>query len=126
MVGVEPEGSPNLTRALEESRPVLIDPITTEVQGLCPLDVGEINLALAERYVDGVLTVSDAEIYAAQEILVRSGLTVEPAGAAGLAGLLSDALPEELLEGRGSDRPLRVVCVVSGGNPDPDQIAALR
>ncbi len=126
VIGVEPEGSPNLTRALEESRPVVIDPITTKVQGLCPLDVGQLNLALAERFVDGVMTVSDEEIFAAQKTLVRSGLTVEPAGAATLAGLLSDAFPEELLEGRTPADPLRVVCVVSGGNADPEQLASLR
>ncbi len=94
VVGVEPEGAPNLSRALEEDRVVTIDPITTEVQGLCPLDTGELNLALAKRFVEGMVTLSDAEIYAGQGVLVRAGLTVEPAGAAGFAALLARALPD--------------------------------
>ena len=125
VIGVEPEGSPNLSRALEEGRVVPIDPITTAVQGLCPLDTGELNLALARRYVEGMVTLEDEEIFAGQRVLVRSGLVVEPAGAAGFAALLAGALPDELLEDRTAEDPLRVVCVISGGNPDPQQLAAL-
>jgi len=123
--GVEPEGAPNLTRALEVGAPVPIDPITTRVQGLCPIDVGVVNLELAELHVDGTITVSDEEIYAAQKRLLQAGWTVEPAGAASLAGLLSGGVPEELFEDRDASDPLRVVCVVSGGNPDPEQVRRL-
>jgi threonine dehydratase len=56
---------------------------------------------------------------------VRAGLTVEPAGAAAFAAVLHRALPPELLEGRTPSNPLRVAAVVSGGNPDPKQLAAL-
>ncbi len=125
VIGVEPEGAPNMSRALEARRPVTIDPITTKVQGLCPLDVGELNLALAERYVEGMVTLRDEEIYAGQRELVRGGHTVEPAGAAAFAAVLAGVLPAELFEGKGADRPLRLVCVVSGGNADPDQLAGL-
>jgi len=76
VVGVEPEGSPNLTRALEEGRPVVIDPITTRVQGLCPLSTGALNLTLAARYVECMVTLSDDEIAA----YWRTG---EPLGKAG-------------------------------------------
>ena len=120
-----PEGSPNLTRALEAGRPVTIDPITTAVQGLCPLDTGELNLALISRYVEGMVTLSDDEIYAAQAALVRAGHTVEPAGAAAFAAVMAGALPPELLEERDEASPLRVACVVSGGNADPEQLAGL-
>jgi threonine dehydratase len=126
VLGVEPEGSPNLTRALAEGRPVVIDPIRTKIQGLCPLDTGEANLALAQRYVEGMITLSDEEILAGQRELVRAGHTVEPAGAAAFAALPARALPEELLEGRTRARPLRVACVVSGGNAELEQIEALR
>ncbi|MEW6071999.1 MAG: pyridoxal-phosphate dependent enzyme [Planctomycetota bacterium] len=126
VIGVEPSGAPNLTRALAERRVVVIDPITTAVQGLCPLAVGEINLALAERYVEGTISLSDPEIFAGQRHLVRAGQVVEPAGAAAFAAVLAGALPAELLAGRDARRPLRVCCVVSGGNADPDQLARLR
>lgn len=125
VIGVEPEGAPNMTRALEAGEPVIIDPITTQVQGLCPLATGALNLALVEDYVDGIVTLEDDEIFAAQRELVVSGLVVEPAGAAAFAALRAGALPPELFEGRSARHPLRVACVVSGGNPDPDQIARL-
>jgi threonine dehydratase len=126
VIGVEPEGSPNLSRALEAGRPVSIDPIRTRIQGLCPLDTGELNLALAQRHVEGMIVLTDDEIVAGQRELVRAGHTVEPAGAAAFAALLARALPAELLEGRSPARPLRVACVVSGGNAEPEELAALR
>lgn len=125
VIGVEPEGSPNLTRSLEAGRPVPIDPITTEVQGLCPIETGAINLALVERYVEGMVTLEDEEIFAAQRRLVASGLVVEPAGAATYAAVLAGAVPDELLEGRDASNPLRVVCVVSGANASPAQLKRL-
>jgi threonine dehydratase len=125
ILGVEPAGSPNLTAALAAGRPVRIDPIETQIQGLCPLDTGELNVELVARHVTGLVTLPDEAFYDAQRRLVRAGLTVEPAGAAGLAGVLAGAIPEELLDRRGGGRPLRVVCVVSGGNPDPAQLASL-
>jgi threonine dehydratase len=126
VIAVEPEGAPNLTEALEAGAVVTLEKITTSVQGLCPLDTGELNLALAERFLRGTILLSDEEIFAGQKVLVRSGLTVEPAGAAAFAAVLSGALPEELLEGRTAANPLRVVAVLSGGNPDPAQLAGLR
>ncbi len=125
VIGVEPEGAPNLTQSLEAGEVVPLARITTAVQGLCPLDTGELNLALAERYLSGTVLLSDEEIYAGQQVLVRAGLTVEPAGAAAFAAILHDALPPEMLAGRSAANPLRVACVLSGGNPDPAQIAAL-
>ena len=51
VIGVEPEGAPNLTQSLEAGEVVPLERITTAVQGLCPLDTGELNLALAERFL---------------------------------------------------------------------------
>ncbi len=126
VVGVEPEGSRNLGAALDAGHVVVIDPIATRVQGLCPMDTGEINLAIVNRYVEGMIALSDDEIFAGQRHLVRSGLTVEPAGAAAFAAVLHGALPPVLLEGRDASNPLRVACVVTGGNAEPGQLASLR
>jgi threonine dehydratase len=126
VIGVEPEGAPNLTNALEAGEVVALERITTSVQGLCPLDTGELNLALAERFLRGTILLSDDEIFAGQKVLVRAGIVVEPAGAAAFAAVLHGALPPELLEGRSPANPLRVAAVLSGGNPDPAQLEALR
>jgi len=125
IVGVEPDGAPTLSRALEAGRPVHLDAVRTRVQGLFPPAAGRRNHAVCRRTVDAVRTLPDATILAAQaELVRRCGHAVEPAGAAAPALVLDRRLPADWLEGLG--RPLRVACVVSGGNADPEQLAALR
>jgi threonine dehydratase len=126
VIGAEPEGAASLTRGLAAREPVLLDEITTEVQGLCPLASGAINIATCAETVDEVLLLRDEEIFAAQAALVGAGEIVEPAGAATTAVLLGRHLPERLYIGRSAEDPLRVVAIVSGGNPDPAQLEAVR
>ncbi len=126
VVGVEPSGAATLTAGLAAGRSVTLGEITSAVQGLCPLHAGALNVAVAQGYVDAVVTVEDEEIFEAQRELVRAGHVVEPAGAAGFAAVRGRYLPRELHEGRSAKAPLRVAVVVSGGNPDPAQLARLR
>ena len=127
ILGVEPEGARTLGLALEAGAPVTLERITTSVQGLCPLALGRLNLEVCRETVVGAIALDDATILAAQRELVREGgWTVEPAGAAAVAAVLAGRLPADLLEGRGPSNPLRVVAVVSGGNPDPAQLEAIR
>lgn len=127
VLGAEPAGAPSLHHGIEAGRPVVLEKITTVVQGLCPTYSGQINIDICTSTLDGVQLLTDAEILAAQARLVRSGgLTVEPAGAAGAAVVFAGRLPRPWLMGRDASRPLRVAAVVSGGNPDPAQIAAVR
>ncbi len=124
--GVEPSGAPSMSLGLEAGRSVLVPEITTDVQGLCPLASGELNVEISLQTLDGVFLMEDPSIFAAQKRLVDFGEVVEPAGATTTAAVLDGKLPAELLEGRSAANPLRVVVVVSGGNPAPDQLAALR
>jgi threonine dehydratase len=123
---VEPQGAATLSRGLAAGAPVTLDEITTSVQGLCPLDAGALNIAVCVGTLDGTFELPDAEIYAAQEALVRGGEVVEPAGAAAFAVVHAGRVPEAWLAGRTAAAPLRVAVVISGGNPDPAQLAALR
>jgi len=125
ILGAEPEGASTLGRALEAGVPVTLEDITTAVQGLCPLSVGQLNLTIISACVEGVVTLEDAEIFAAQATLVRAGHRVEPAGAAAVAAVLSDGLPDAVLAERSASNPLRVCCIVSGGNAEPDQLEGL-
>ncbi len=127
VLGVEPEGAPSMTLGLRVGGPVQLERITTRVQGLCPLDSGALNIAVAASCVERVLTLPDELIFAAQSRLVREGgWVVEPAGAAAPALVLSGSLPAAWLDGRDASRPLLAAAVVSGGNPDPAQLAAAR
>ena len=126
ILGAEPAGAPTMTRGLAAAAPVTLDEITTAVQGLCPLDAGALNIEVCLATLDGVVLLEDEAIFAAQARLVAGGEVVEPAGAAAAAVVYSERLPEGLLVGRGACEPLRVAVVVSGGNPEPAQLEALR
>ena len=125
ILGVEPEGAPTMSRGIAAGQPVALDEITTEVRGLCPINCGHLNVAMAGALVDRVMTLPDAAIFDAQARLVNEGgWTVEPAGAAATALVLCGGVPSAWYEGL--DRPIRVVAVVSGGNPAPEQLEEIR
>jgi threonine dehydratase len=125
--GVEPEGAPTLTRALEAGKPVVIQDMPTKVQGLCPPYAGAINTAICAELLDGTLLLDDEAIFDAQrELVQRGGWTVEPAGAAAFAAVRTRKLAGQEYAGRTAKNPLRIAVTVSGGNPDPAQLARLR
>jgi threonine dehydratase len=85
----------------------------TLADGLRTQSLGERNFAHIVRFVDGIVTVSEAEIREALRIILRAtNLVAEPSGAVALAGALFHAaeLP----------RAQKVVAIVSGGSLEPD------
>jgi len=125
VVGAEPRGAPSLTRGLERGEPVVLSSITSRVQGLTPLYSGRINVEICRATLDAVVLFDDEVAFRAQRALVALGETVEPAGAAAAGVVFAGLLPAEVLEARRDGAPLRVAVVVSGGNPDPAQLAAV-
>jgi threonine dehydratase len=109
VVGVEPEASPTLFRALEAGRPVDAEAGGIAADSLAPRRVGERMFPIAQRHVERVVLVTDDAIRAAQQALWRTlRVVAEPGGAAALAALLSR---------RYEPRPgERVGVVVCGGN----------
>jgi len=79
---------------------------------------GEEALSAASESGGYIMSVTDDEILAAQKLLASSGIWVEPASAAGLAGLIKEVDAEKLdLRGK------QVVVVCTGhGLKDPDVI----
>lgn len=127
VIGAEPEGAPSMKLSLERGQAVALERITTKVQGLCPPYSGKLNTLVCGSTVDSVVLLSDEQIYAAQaELVLRGGWVVEPAGACATAAVLQGKLPQLALLGRSIANPVKVAAVVSGGNPDPDQLARLR
>lgn len=109
VIGVEPQGAPTLTRALEAGHPVDAEAGSVANDSLAPRRVGELMFPIARQFVERVILVSDDDIRAAQRAY-WDGLTlaIEPGGAAALGALLS---------GRYVPQPGERVCViVSGGN----------
>jgi threonine dehydratase len=90
----------------------------TIADGLRTQSVGERNFAHIQAFVDGIITVTEAEIKAAMRAIVAATrLLPEPSGAVAAAALLFHA----------SQLPAykKAVAVVSGGNVDPAQLAAI-
>jgi threonine dehydratase len=117
VVGVEPEGAPSLTRALEAGHPVQIEPHSV-ADGLAAPFTGEGTLAVARARVDEVVLVSEAEIEDAFRFLyARAKLACEPAGAASTAALLAGKIALEPGE--------TAVAVVSGGNAGRQTASAI-
>jgi threonine ammonia-lyase medium form len=118
VIGVEPEGAPTLSRALERGAPVRLDSVDTIADGLTGPIAGDLTLAAVQQFVDDVVLVSDAEIGDAMRlILERTKLLAEPAGAAATAALLAHrVVPPPDSE---------VVALLSGGNIDRERLKAL-
>ncbi len=119
VVAVELEAGPGLQPALDAGKPVPASrPAKTLADGMTPPFVGALPLEIARSMVDQVLGVSEAEIIEGmKQLLTRAKLFVEGSGAAATAAVLAGKLKVP----PGS----RVLAVVSGGNMDPERMAAL-
>ena len=117
LIGVQAETLPAMRRALETRMRVTLPPASSIADGIAVRQVGELTLALAARWVDEVVTVTEEELAHAILLLLEIEKTVvEGAGAAPLAALLNRTLG---LDGR------NVVLVLSGGNIDVTMISRI-
>jgi threonine dehydratase len=109
VIGVEPEGSPTLYRALEAGHPVDAETTGIAADSLAPRRVGELVFPIAQAHVDRVVLVTDDAIRQAQQTLWNTvRIVAEPGGSAAFAALLSGRYKPRLGE--------RVGVVLSGGN----------
>ena len=115
--GVQAEGADAIARSFAEKKHITTDYAATIADGIAVKAPGDLTVELINKYADGVVTVSDAEIANAILLLMeRSKQIVEPAGATPLAAVLSGKID---VAGK------RVVCVMSGGNIDVSFIQSI-
>jgi threonine dehydratase len=117
--GIEPELAGDTAESFRTGRIVTWPAELTSrtiADGLRTQSVGVRNFAHIQAYVDGIITVTEAEIRAAMRAIVATArLVPEPSGAVTTAALLFHAA--ELPPFR------KAVAVVSGGNVDPKMLA---
>jgi threo-3-hydroxy-L-aspartate ammonia-lyase len=107
VIGVEPVGSPKLSRARAAGKPVRIEQGTGLADGLLAVEIGHLPFAHHQRYLDDVVLVDDGDLRGAMRLLLdRMKLVVEPSGAITVAALLAGLVP---VDGK-------TVAVLSGGN----------
>jgi threonine dehydratase len=113
VVGVEPSAADVMSRSLALGRPTHLEGQQTIADGLAAPFAGDLTFAHVRALVDSVVRVEEEHIVAALRlILQRLKLAAEPAGAAALAAITAGAVALE--------RDMSVVCVLSGGNVDPN------
>jgi threonine dehydratase len=106
VIGVEPEGAPTLKESVAAGRCVELASIETAAGTLAPKKSDPFNLAIIQRTVDAIVTVSDDEMRAAARFLLsQAGVGVELSGAAALAAVLASRIDR-----RGSKHPCVLVC----------------
>jgi threonine dehydratase len=107
VIGVEPEKAAKLTAARAAGVPTRIEKADSIADGLLAVQIGTLNFAHHQAYIDEVVTVSDATTRCAMRFLLdRAKLVAEPSGAVAVAALMDHP---SLAVGS-------TVAVLSGGN----------
>jgi threonine dehydratase len=118
VIGVEPELAGDAAASLRQGRIVQYtaeQTTRTIADGLRTQSLGMLNFAHIQRYVERVITVTEAEIEKAmRHIAWEARLIAEPSGAVATAALLFHR--SELPQHR------TAVAIISGGNAEPDTL----
>jgi len=110
VIGVQSAGCASMVESIRAGAPVRLESFGTIADGIAVGRPGDIPFAHVSTLVDDVVTVTEEDIARAMVMLIeRAKLVVEPAGAVGVAALLSGVVRD----------PGPVVAVLTGGNIDP-------
>jgi threonine dehydratase len=119
IIGVESSGAPGMQRSVEAGHVVTLDTVDCVIDGLRVKRVGTHNLRIIRQHVDEIVTLPDAEIFDAMLwVMHHAKLVVEGAAAAPVAAMLKGLIT--------APPNARVVCVLSGGNVNLEQLRGLR
>ncbi|NNE48209.1 MAG: threo-3-hydroxy-L-aspartate ammonia-lyase [Rhodothermales bacterium] len=110
IIGVEPAAADDATRSFYSGKLETVKDPDTIADGARTPSLGKITFPLVQHYVDGMVTVTDAELIDAMRFLwARMKLVVEPTGALALAAALTETVDL---------RDARTGILISGGNVD--------
>jgi threonine dehydratase len=113
LLGAEPELADDALRSLQAGRIIPSTYPSTVADGL-RTSLGRLTFPIIQRYVDGIVTVSEADIIAAMRtVWERMKLVIEPSAAVPLAAVIA---------GRAAVAGKRVGIILSGGNVDLDAL----
>ena len=111
VIGIQAAGAASVEKSLASGEIFERKSVDTIADGIATRRIGDRTFDIIQKHVDAVVSVSDDAIAnAVTHLLDREKIVVEPAGAVGVAALLSDQItvePDEV-----------VVPVLSGGNID--------
>ncbi len=117
VIGVEPEAGNDGQRSFHSGQIVHIDTPNTIADGAQTQHLGNHTFPVIQRFVDDILTVSDAQLVSTMHFFAsRMKLVVEPTGCLGAALAMS---------GQIDIKNRKVGIIVSGGNVDMSRFAKL-
>ncbi|MCP4789763.1 MAG: threonine ammonia-lyase, biosynthetic, partial [Gammaproteobacteria bacterium] len=116
VIGVEPEDSCCLQAAMQAGERVILEEVGIFADGVAVAQIGERPFALAQKYVDEVVTVTTDELCAAiKDLYDDTRAITEPAGACSVAGL-KKYVDREGVQGQ------HLVAIASGANINFDRL----
>src|SRR6266478_5796493 len=119
IIGVESSGAPAMKLSLEKGHLVTLETVDCIIDGLKVKRVGEHTFDAVRQFVDDVVALPDSEIFEAlMWIMSHCKVVVEGAAAASVAAVLNG-----LVEAPPGSK---VVCVLSGGNVNLQQLKGLK
>lgn len=108
--GVQAAGAPSMKQSVEQKKIIKLPNVATMADGIAVKEPGDLTFDAVMKYVDGVVTVTEAEIASAILMLLeKHKMVAEGAGAVSVAAAMTNKVD---IAGK------NVVCVVSGGNVD--------
>lgn len=119
VIGVESSGAPGMQRSVQEGKLVTLDTVDCIIDGLRVKRVGELTHQIVTQCVDEIVTLPDAQIFEAVVWTMHYAKVVPEGAAASPVGALLQGL---IKAPKGS----KVVCVLSGGNVNLDQLNGLK
>jgi threonine dehydratase len=118
ILGVEPEGAPSMSRALENGSPVSLEKINSFVDGASVKRAGALTFPICQRVLDKVILIPEGKVCTTiLKLYNEDAIVAEPAGALSVAAL--DFCAEQI-------KGKKVVCVLSGGNNDIERMQEIK
>ena len=119
IIGVESSDGPAMKRSVEAGHVVTLDHIDCIIDGLRVKRVGDHTYDVVSKFVDEIVTLPDSQIFEAVVWTMHYMKLVPEGAAAAPVGALLQGLVK-------APAGSRVVCVLSGGNINLDQLKGLR
>ena len=118
IIGVEPEGAPSMTEALNNGAPVELYSIDRFVDGAAVKRVGDKTFDICKDVLDEMHLVAEGKVCSTiLKLYNEDAIVVEPAGALSVAVLDDYA---DVIKGK------NIVCIISGSNNDIDRMPEIK
>jgi threonine dehydratase len=119
IIGVESSDGPAMKRSIEAGHVVTLDRIDCVIDGLRVKRVGDLTYEVVRDFVDDIVTLPDTQIFDAVVWTMQYTKLVPEGAAASPIGALLHGLVK-------APAGSKVVCVLSGGNVNLDQLRGLK